>query len=56
MKIACFHILYILCKPSCIEAERHNVTLMSFLRVFTETIIPERKSFFSKLHDKCCQS
>ena len=31
-----------------------NVTLMSFLRLFTETITPERKSFFSELHDKCC--
>ena len=33
-----------------------NITLMSFLHLFTETIIPKRKSFFSKLHDKCCQS
>ena len=30
-----------------------NVTLMSFLRLFSETITPERKAFFSKLHDKC---
>ena len=29
-----------------------NVTLISFLRLFTETITPERKSFFSELHDK----
>ena len=29
-----------------------NVTLMYFLLRFTETITPERKSFFSKLHDK----
>ena len=33
-----------------------NVTLISFLRLFTETITPERKRFFSKLHDKCCQN
>ena len=33
-----------------------NVTLMSFLRLFTKTITPERKGFFSKLHDKCCQN
>ena len=33
-----------------------NVTLMSFLCLCTETITPERKSFFSKLHDKCCQN
>ena len=26
-----------------------NVTLMSFLRLCTETITPERESFFSKL-------
>ena len=32
-----------------------NVTLMSFLSVFTEIIAPERK-VFSKLHDKCCQN
>ena len=32
-----------------------NVNLMSFLRLFTETISPER-IFFSKLHDKCCQN
>ena len=28
-----------------------NVTSMSFLRLFTETITPERKSICSKLHD-----
>ena len=30
-----------------------DVTLMSFLRLFTETEkkVPERKVFFSKLHD-----
>ena len=32
-----------------------NVTLMSFFRLFTETITPE-KIFFSKLPDKCCQN
>ena len=32
-----------------------NVTLISFLRSFTETITLERKSFFSKL-DKYCQN
>ena len=30
-----------------------NVTLTSFLRLFTETIIHD---FFSKLHDKYCQN
>ena len=34
-----------------------NVTLMSFPRLFTETITPERKkNFFSKFHDKYCQN
>ena len=33
-----------------------NVTLISFLRLFTETITPERKSYFPKLHDKYCQN
>ena len=33
-----------------------DVTLISFLRLFTETITPERKSFFSKLNDECCQN
>ena len=33
-----------------------NVTLISFLRLFTETITPERKVFFSKLHGKCWQN
>ena len=33
-----------------------NVTLISFLRLFTETITPERKSSFPKLHDKYCQN
>ena len=32
------------------------VTLMSFLRLFTEKINFERNVFFSKLHDKCCQN
>ena len=31
-----------------------NVTLMSFLRLCTETITPKRKTFFSELRDKCC--
>ena len=34
-----------------------NVTLMCFLRLFTETITLERKkNFFKKFHDKCCQN
>ena len=33
-----------------------NVALMSFLLLFIETITPQRKGFFSKLHDKCCQN
>ena len=33
-----------------------NFTLISFLRLFTKTITPERKSFFSKLRDKYCQN
>ena len=33
-----------------------NVTLMSFPRVFTETIIPKKYIYFSKFHDKCCQN
>ena len=34
-----------------------NVTLMSFPRLFTETITPERKKmFFSKIQDQCCQN
>ena len=33
-----------------------NVTAMSFLRLFTETITPEREGFFSILHDKSCQN
>ena len=33
-----------------------NVSFMSFLRLFTETINTERKVFLSKLHDKCCQN
>ena len=33
-----------------------NVTFMSFLRLLTETIFSERKVFFSKLQDKCCQN
>ena len=33
-----------------------NFTLISFFRLVTETITPERKSFFSKLHDKYCQN
>ena len=33
-----------------------DVTLISFLRLFTQTITPERKSFFSKLNDECCQN
>ena len=36
--------------------EDTDVTLISFLRLFTETITPERKSFFSKLNDECCQN
>ena len=32
-----------------------NVTFMSFLRLFTETINTEWKVFLSELHDKCCQ-
>ena len=32
-----------------------NVTL-SFPGLFTETITTERKFYFSKLHDKCCQN
>ena len=36
--------------------EDKNVTLMSFLRLFTETITPKRKVFFPKLHDKCYQN
>ena len=49
MKIACFFITFY-CKPSWKETERRpkdtNVTLISFLRLFTETITPERKGFF----------
>ena len=33
-----------------------NVTLISFLSLFTEPITLERKSFFSKLHNKYCQN
>ena len=33
-----------------------NVTLMFFLLLFAKTIAPERKSFFSELHDKYCQN
>ena len=33
-----------------------DVTLISFLRLFSETITPARKSFFSKLNDECCQN
>ena len=34
-----------------------NVTLMSFLCLFTETFTPERKKKnFSKFYDKCCQN
>ena len=37
-----------------------NITLLFFLPFFTQTITPERKVFFSKLHDnvtcQCCQS
>ena len=33
-----------------------NDTLMSFLRLCTEIITPQRKSFFKKLHEKCCQN
>ena len=36
--------------------EDTDVTLISFLRLFTETITPERKSSFPKLHDKYCQN
>ena len=48
MKIACFYILYI--QPPSMEAQRANVALMSFLRLFTETITPEGKNkFFFKI-------
>ena len=33
-----------------------NITLMPFLRLFADTITPERKGLFSKLFHKCCQS
>ena len=33
-----------------------NVTLIPFLRLFTEITTPKRKSFFSKLCDKYCQN
>ena len=33
-----------------------NYTFMSFLCLFTETITPERKFFFSKLHEKFRQN
>ena len=34
-----------------------NITLMSFLRLFTETITPEKDFFFFiKFYDKCCQN
>ena len=41
--------------PAC-RLKDINVTLMSFLCLCTETVTPERKSFFSKLHDNCCQN
>ena len=50
---------YSLHSPANLPAWRpkdRNVALMSFLRLFTETITPQRKSFFSKLHDKYCQN
>ena len=46
MKIACFHILCILLQTFLHGGRKTNVTLMSFLRIFIETITPERKSFF----------
>ena len=57
MKIACFHILYIHCKTSCIEAERQKC----YFNVFSPSIhwdnyCWKKKFFFSKLHDKCCES
>ena len=33
-----------------------DVTLIPFLRLFTERITPEEKAFFKKLHDKYCQN
>ena len=33
-----------------------DVTLMSFLRLFTETVTHEINFFFSKLHGKYCQN
>ena len=33
-----------------------NVSLMSFLGLFTEAITPERKVFFSKLLHKYCRN
>ena len=41
-----FHILYILLLIIQHGGRKTNVTLMSFLRLFTETITPERKSLF----------
>ena len=38
------------------KLEDTNVTLISFLHLFTETITPKRKSLLSKLHDKYCQN
>ena len=32
-----------------------NVTLMSFLHLFTKTFTPEREGFFKELHGRCCQ-
>ena len=46
MKKTCFIFCTFYCKPSWIEAGDTNVTLMSFLRLLTETITPERKVFF----------
>ena len=46
-EIACFRILYI-------DSKGTNVTLMSFLRLFTQTITPE--IITPELHDKYCQN
>ena len=53
MKIACVHSSVNLPAWSTKDTD---ATFMSFLHLFTETVTPERKSFLSKSHDKCCQN
>ena len=51
IRVSIFFTLY--GKPS--WPKDSNVTLMSFLRLFTETVTPERKGISSGFHGKYCQ-